>query len=156
MSGKNNNRLSTDQLISLLNIYETEWQHRDNQFWSQVFKLFYLSIFIIALPLLSSGLGIKLPLISRLIFPITGIFATVFSYYVSICYALRLKVTRDTVHELIKCLPPAYQLRKVSDIKYGKYFSLRQALVIPTVIFLVELILAVVLFYCIQQGLMQP
>ena len=151
---KKNNSLSIDQLLALLDIYESEWQHRNNLLWSQVFKLFYFSIFIIAFPVLSGGLGYNIPIVSSLIFPIVGIIAAFFSYYMSISYALRLRAARDSVNKLINFLPMEYSLIKLSEIKHGKFFMARQTFVIPTVFFFVEVVLAFILFYCIKNGLL--
>lgn len=149
-----NKHLSDDQLIALLEIYESEWQHRNNLLWSQVFKLFYFSIFIITIPILSDGLGFNMPKVSRLVFPVSGFLAASFSYYMAIGYALRLRVTRDSLNNLIKLLPPQYRLLRLSKLKYGKYFMKRQTIIIPTVIFCVEVIVAIVVFYCINKGLL--
>lgn len=148
--------LSTEQIIALLDIYESEWQHRNNILWSQVFKLFYFSIFIMSLPIISSGLGYNLPQISSLIFPVIGAISAVFSYYMAISYALRLKVTRDSIDKLLRFLPPKYRIKKLPTIKYGKFFMWRQTIVIPTVLFVVEVALATFLCYCIFKGLLQP
>lgn len=148
--------LSTDQIISLLDIYESEWQHRNNLLWSQVFKLFYFSIFIIALPLISGGLGFSIPNGLILLFPIAGIIAALFSLYMATSYALRLTVTRDSINKLLNHLPPNYRIKKLTTIKYGKYFMKRHTLIIPFVLFAVEVLLAIVIIYCINRGLLQP
>lgn len=148
--------LTTDQLITLLDIYESEWQHRNNLLWSQVFKLFYFSVFITALPIISGGLGFNMPKVSSLIFPITGIIAAIFSYYMAISYALRLSVTRDSINKILGFLPPRYRIKKLTSVRYGNYFLKRQTIVIPSVILIVEVVFAIVLYYCISKGLLQP
>ena len=148
--------LSTDQIISLLDIYESEWQHRNTLLWSQVFKLFYFSIFIIALPLISGGMGFSIPNGLIVLFPIAGIMAAFFSLYMAISYALRLSVTRDSINKLLNHLPPNYRIKKLITIKHGKYFLRRHTIIIPFVLFVVEVLLAIVMIYCIGKGLLQP
>jgi hypothetical protein len=148
--------LTTDQLLYLLEIYEYEWQHRNNLLWSQVFKLFYMSLIIMALPILSGSLGFNMPMVPSIIFPVTGALASVFSYYMSMSYSIRLRASRKTIDRLIAKLPEEYRITRLSELHNGKYFTAQQTKVIPTAIFMVEMVVAIVLIYCIRNGLLLP
>ena len=76
---QNQTNLNNDQIISLLSIYESEWEHRNNLLWSQVFRFFYFSILIMILPNITDYLSISLPNIQPKLFPIVGILSATLS-----------------------------------------------------------------------------
>lgn len=112
-------------LINLLEIYLSEWCHRDELLWKQVFRYFYVTILTIFLPNITSFLQITLPHnLPYIIFPLAGMFLSIVFLYVSIGYTKRLEASRKTCQKLIDYLPP--ELRRYSildpEIKYGKIF----------------------------------
>lgn len=131
-----------DRIVSLMSVYLSEWKHRDSLFWSQIFKLFYGSVIISFVPNLSDHLGFKIPTyIHSLIFPVIGIVFSLFSLYVAYGYACRLKASGDTYRKLMHELPEEFYQDSICDlkiatIKYGKLFSARLGMVLPTFMFL--------------------
>ncbi len=91
---------STEHVISLMDIYLREWEHRDTLLWSQVFKLFYANLIIIVLPNIAGFLDIELPMINTKAFPILGIVVSIIFLYVALGYAVRLRACSLT-YELI-------------------------------------------------------
>lgn len=144
---QNTPNLNYDQIISLLSIYESEWEHRNNILWSQVFRFFYLSIFIMVLPNITNYLSISLPEIEPKLFPIVGILSATMSLLFSLSYSKRLQASSDTYKKVNNFLPTEYQLVKLEDIKYGKYFTKRQTTIIPIIIYVLSLVIGVVLLF---------
>ena len=139
-----------NQVIELLNIYLTEWIHIDSLLWSQVFRYFYVTIVIIFLPNIAGFIGIELPNIPKVIFPIFGILLSCVFLYVSMGYAKRLEAIVKTYQHLINLLPT--DLRRYSldspKIKHGKLFRAKMSVVLCLLMFLASLCLSfVMLFY---------
>ncbi len=44
MEKQKHQKLNKDQIITLMEIYLSEWQHRDSMLWQQVFKYFYVTL----------------------------------------------------------------------------------------------------------------
>ena len=139
--------LNYDQIISILAIYESEWEHRNNTLWSQVFRFFYLSIFIMVLPNITNYLSISLPNIQPKLFPIVGIFSSTISLIFSLSYSKRLEAISETYKKVNNLLPSELQRIKLSDIKYGKYFMKRHTTIIPFIIYAISLIIGFTLIF---------
>lgn len=137
--------LSYDQIISLLSIYESEWEHRNNILWTQTFRLFYLSIFIMILPNITEYLSITLPDIPIIFFPIIGIIASTLSFFMSISYSKRLEASSETYKNINNLLPYKYRRVKLKNVKYGKYFIRRHTVIIPIIIYIISLVIGSVL-----------
>lgn len=142
---QNLTNLNYDQIISLLSIYESEWEHRNNILWSQVFKFFYLSIFIMVLPNVTDYLSISLPNIQPKLFPIVGILSATISLFLSLSYSKRLEASSETYKKVNSLLPSECQRVKLNNIKYGKYFMKRHTTVIPFIIYAISLIIGIIL-----------
>lgn len=139
-----------DQIINLLNVYLTEWTHRDSLLWSQVFKYFYATLVVIFLPNIAGFLGINLPNIPSIIFPILGILLSAVFLYVSMGYAKRLEAIGKTYQHLINLLPENLQRYSLNspEIKYGKFFKSKMSVVLCVLMFLGSLFLSfIMLFY---------
>ena len=54
----------TQDLLALMQIYLSEWMHRDELLWKQVFKYFYATLFVLFLPNIAAFVQIELPDIS--------------------------------------------------------------------------------------------
>lgn len=137
--------LSYDQVISLLSIYESEWEHRNNILWTQTFRFFYLSIFIMVLPNITEYLSITLPDIPIIFFPIIGIITSTLSFFLSISYSKRLEASSETYKNINNLLPYKYRRVKLKNIKYGKYFIRRQTVIIPVIIYIISLVIGSIL-----------
>lgn len=119
MEKQKHQKLNKDQIIALMEIYLSEWQHRDSMLWQQVFKYFYVTLIVIILPNIAEFLKIALPPINKKLFPIIGIFIL----YVGIGYALRLKAIGLTYTRMMQLLGnkkyKRISIRNRKEIKYG-------------------------------------
>lgn len=140
--------LDPDNIISLLAIYESEWEHRNNMLWSQLFKFFYLSLLIMILPNITASLSIAIPNIPGIIFPIVGILVATFSYVLSLSYSKRLEACSKTYQNIINMLPPPYRRINLENLKHGKYFKVRHTLIIPTIIYIIVLVVGIIIISC--------
>ena len=142
---KNKHKLSYDQILSLMSIYENEWEHRNNLFWSQTFRFFYLTVFIMALPNITSYLKITLPKLPPHFFPAIGFLVATLALYISIGYNKRLVAIANTYGNMINLLPEPYRRVKLVDIPNGKYFVKRLTSIIPFIMYVISLIVGIVL-----------
>lgn len=136
--GKELEDVQIEDLINLMNVYLSEWNHRDELLWSQVFRYFYVTVVAIFLPNIAGFLGIKLPdKLPNIIFPIAGLLLSVVFLYVSIGYAKRLEAVGKTYQKLISYLPIDLQRYSLLDpeIKYGKYFHHPMSIVLCMLMF---------------------
>lgn len=53
--------LKIENVIELMNVYLSEWEHRDEMLWAQVFKHFYATLIVMFLPNIASFLNVDLP-----------------------------------------------------------------------------------------------
>ncbi len=96
--------LSCEQLIALMGVYLSEWEHRDKLLWTQVFRYFYATLIVIVLPNIASVIGIQLPDINTKLFPIVGVFMSIVFLYVGLGYAFRLRASSQTYIKIMKLL----------------------------------------------------
>ena len=122
-----------EDIISLLNIYLTEWIHRDQILWSQVFKLFYAILVVILLPNISSYLNITLPAVPTVFFRI------------SVGYLKRLEAIGNTYQKLINRLPVEYQRQRINELHFGKLFIRRTSYLVCALLFLSLFSLSIIL-----------
>ena len=101
---KETKSLNNDQLITLMNVYLSEWEHRDGLLWTQVFRYFYATLIVIALPNIAACIGIELPEINTNLFPIIGIVMSIVFLYVGLGYAFRLQASGQTYEKIMKLL----------------------------------------------------
>ena len=130
--------IQAQDLINLVEVYLTEWIHRDELLWSQVFRYFYVTVVAIFLPNITEFLKIRLPEeIPNIVFPIVGFVLSIVFLYVSIGYAKRLEAVGETYRKLIQYLPEGLKLYSLKDpkIKHGKYFVCRMSVVLCVLMF---------------------
>ena len=61
-----NQTLDYSETISLLNVYLTEWSHRDKELWSKALKLYYAILVIILFPNITNFFNFILPPIKNI------------------------------------------------------------------------------------------
>lgn len=143
----NNKFLSSnyDTTISLLNVYFSEWSHRDQFLWSKTFKLYYAILIIILLPNITNFLNIKLPPIPTITFRIIGLLFSFIFFYITFGYAIRFQAIADTYLSLINKLPIEYRRKNIEEYKMGKLFSLKLNYLLCFLLFLSLFILSIIL-----------
>lgn len=145
---KEKDNLSTNQIISLMSIYLSEWEHRDNILWSQVFKMFYANLMVIILPNAADFLGISLPTINNDVFPIIGMVMAIVFLYIGLGYVYRLKASGLTYAKVMNLLGDTlYQRTSLRSIPNGNIFSSSIAHILVIAMFIVLEALAVAVLF---------
>lgn len=118
------NEMEVGHLLDLMDIYLSEWKHRDEMLWKQVFKYFYATLVVLFLPNIASFLGINLPEFPAVLFPLAALVLSLVFLYISIGYSKRLEASGNTYQKLINLLPEELRRVSVSDpnIKFGRFF----------------------------------
>lgn len=130
-----NESLERGEIIQLLDIYLTEWTHRDSFLWAHVYRYFYAILIFMIFPNIASYLQITMPPIMPKAFPILGLVLTVFFCYLSFGWVIRLQTIGTTYQNLINTLPTQYQRIKIEDLKYrsfkyGKFFNAKMSVIV--------------------------
>lgn len=136
--------------ISLLNVYFSEWSHRDQLLWSQAFKFYFATLIVILLPNISNLFQMDLPPISHLAFRIIGMLLSFVFLYISLGYAVRLHAISESYQRILKKLPEGYNQIlpddiKIKNIPIGFYFKFRLGYIICITLF-ISLFLLSILF----------
>lgn len=136
-----------EHFLSLLDIYLSEWSHRSEVMWRQVFYYFYATMIVLFLPNLAAFIGIVLPHFPELLFPLLGLVLSFAFLYISLGLALRIDASVRSYNKLIKLLPVELQKITVesSEIKYGKFFSRRMSISICFILFFCLISMSVVM-----------
>ena len=148
---KETKSLNNDQLITLMNVYLSEWEHRDGLLWTQVFRYFYATLIVIALPNIAACIGIELPEINTNLFPIIGIVMSIVFLYVGLGYAFRLQASGQTYEKIMKLLGNTdYERISIKDknkIKGGYLFAAPMTFVLVITMFTALVAVALVLLF---------
>ncbi len=147
-------KLSTDQLISLLAIYEAEFECRENAFFSRLFGLFYASLIIMVCPFISIGeIKIDLPNVSSCFFIILGMLCETISFVISIIHGDRLRKSSATYKKILKMLPKKY--RRISTYNYRnrkyiigrieKFMNVSLTYILPILFYILSISIGVIL-----------
>lgn len=141
--------LSKDQIIALMSVYLSEWEHRDELLWTQVFKYFYATIIVTVLPNIATFVGIELPKINIKLFPIIGMVMALVFLYVGLGYAIRLRASSRTYEKIMKLLGneeyERISIRDKKKIKWGYLFATPMAVVLVVTMFVALEAVAVLL-----------
>lgn len=136
-----------DTTISLLNVYLSEWSHREQYLWKQIFTFYYAILIMIIFPNLKEYLKINLPIHDNF-FRVIGLLLSLLFLYVSIAYVIRFQAIGNTYQSLINKLPKEYQRERIDTSKYGRFFSLRITYIICVALFLTLFALSFALLVC--------
>lgn len=148
----NNEQTKLDQeLLSLMNIYLTEYTYRDSILWKQCFTFFSVAFIVTLLPyanIWDISFGETIP---NYLFPLVGILISIIFLYISNQYAQRLAAISDSYRKLIDMLPQEYRrnnLRKTTDIRKKD----RLSFVIPNVMFIALIAFCLFILYLSTTG----
>lgn len=138
---------TVDNILTLMNIYLSEWCHRDELLWKQIYTYFYATLIVLFLPNITTFIGINLSALPSIAFPIVALIMSVIFLYVSIGYAKRLEAIGNTYQRLINYLPQELQRISIADatIRGGRFFKRRMAFVIGFLMFLSLLVMSIVM-----------
>lgn len=131
--------LKKDQIIALMSVYLSEWEHRDELLWTQVFRYFYATLIVIILPNAATFIGIDLPQINIKLFPIIGMLMALIFLYVGLGYAIRLRASSRTYEKIMGLIgDKEYERISIKDkskIKLGYLFATPMAMVLVLTMF---------------------
>lgn len=147
MYKKEINKIEKEDIINLMGIYLSEWEHRDTLLWSQIFKLFYADLIVIILPYQKIFDLSVLPL-DKKIYPIIGIIMSFIFMYIGIGYAYRLTASSDTYRKVMKNLKKRYRRNSIKNkrkYKLGWFFSPPMAFVLVITMFSSLIILSIIM-----------
>lgn len=145
---KNEILLTKEELISLISIYLSEWEHRDNVLWRQVFKFYYVTLIITVFPHITGYFDADFEINNPSIFYCIGLIMSIMFYYVAIATAMRSKASYkayEKVANLLENEERTYSRVSVSSLKFGRIFNFPLAIGIITVMFCSLIIIAIVL-----------
>ena len=138
---------SVENLLDLMEIYLSEWEHRSEVLWRQVFYYFYATIIVLFLPNFTVFLGIELPNFPELLFPVVALILSFAFFYISLGLAKRIDASVKTYNKLANFLPTELQRITIEspEIKYGRFFSKRMSIIICSLLFLCLFFLSVLM-----------
>lgn len=137
-------KLSSDYetMISLLDVYLVERNHRDQMLWMQMFKLFYAILIIILAPNIAELLNLNLPPIA---FRLVGLISSFLFLYISLCSCKRLEASNESCNKIMKKLPSEYHRVTITELKDGKFFKLKLSYFVCFSLFLSLFFLSILL-----------
>lgn len=118
---------NTDQLLNLMDIYLSEWTHRDSMLWKQIFTYFFATLVVMILPFANIwefSLGDK---IASWIFPAIGILMSLAFFIIGKGYAVRLTAIGKVYDKLIQKLPKDYRRIKLEEINPHSLANMRMS-----------------------------
>ncbi len=141
--------LSPQDVFLLMDIYLSEWMHRDELLWVQVYKYFYATLIVLFLPNVADFLKIELPKLPTVLFPIAALVLSFLFLYVTIGYTKRLEAIGKTYQNIIDLLPPSLRRIPLEDpeIKHGKFFNYKMSVIVCLLLFLGLAVLSVLMFW---------
>lgn len=134
-----------DSLVALMDVYLSEWEHRDTLFWTQVFRYFYATLVTIFLPNMAAKIGVDLPNFPAVLFPVTGMGLALLFLIVSKGYSLRLRASGDSYQALIEMLPEEMRRVPLRDLTRSRLLKVRMSSVISSVLFVGLMVLSAVM-----------
>ena len=107
-------------VLDLMNIYLSEWKHRDAHFWNQAFAYFIATLTVIVLPLFNpEEKAVLFQMIPQCVFPIVGIIMSVLFLAIMLAYYKRSEACHSKYTEIIEKLPLKFQEENLKT-KYSK------------------------------------
>ena len=140
----------TNELLTLIDIYLSEWSHRDSSLWKQVFTYFFSILVVSTLPFTKIW-GIDFDsLIPKWIYPIIGLALSVLFFIISTGYAVRLEAVGNIYKDLIKMLPQKYRRKETGEMGDGaiyKVIDVPLTKLLTRVMFILLIALNIILLY---------
>ncbi len=128
---------NTEDLLKLMNIYLSEWCHRDELLWKQVYTYFYATLIVLFLPNLTIFVDLHLASFPSIVFPIIALIMSAVFFYVSMGYTKRLAAIGDTYQKIIDFLPPDLRRIRISEMskRCNKLFTQRMSVILCVLMF---------------------
>ncbi|MDO4851805.1 MAG: hypothetical protein Q4A88_00115 [Clostridia bacterium] len=148
---------NTDQFLHLMEIYLSEWDHRDSSLWKQAFSYYTFTLAVIVFPYLTTWtLHVCIPAsIPFKLFPVAGIVLSLLFIFVMWGYVRRFSITGAIYRKMIHNLPEDLREEDLRiDIPFNKMtvkkkadyiLGINMSYIITTVMFLVLILFAVLI-----------
>lgn len=154
-NNKTQDKLSKNQLIALMGIYESEFEYRDTVLYSRMFSLFYASLIIMLFPFVTKDLPIFDLNIPTYIFITLGMICELLSFFISIVHADRLRKSSATYQKIINMLPEEYRRLSTLDsdnIEHKiplrrRITNIKLTYFVPIVFFILTICLGIILLF---------
>lgn len=114
---------SSDQHLRLMELYLSEWEHRDNMLWKQAFTYFIftfaIAVFPFACPWIMKDESINeiMAQIPQWLFPAVGMGLSLIFIFIMLGYARRLKFAGNIYRAIIQMLPKELQEERLQKQK---------------------------------------
>ena len=138
-----------ENYLELLKIYYDEWKYRHEHFWKTLIRFFVVIFFTSTLPItIHIFNGAIIPNIPLSLFPVTGIFLTIFYLWYGLSESLRLTATNKTIKLMIGKLFPNHENVQLTsftneDMPAHPIFYVRVALWIPILFSGIEFVISI-------------
>ena len=105
------------EIIHVLEIYLSDWQHRNQMFWQQNYRFFFAGLVVSLFPYVKFVSNTLIDVMDRHIFHIVGIAIAIIYFIIVNAEAARLHALSDKYIEIIKLLPDTYQRKEIKKSK---------------------------------------
>lgn len=137
---------STEQLLTLMSVYQSEWSHYDSIVWKHAFAYFGFIFAIIVFPFAcpwKTALNILRMITIPWVFPITGGILAFILLIVMWRYAVRMNCCGKKYRDLIEKLPTDYQEERLNK---NTNFPFRLSITVGVGIIMFVVLVAVAVF----------
>jgi len=137
--------------IELLKLFYEDWKFRQENLWRKFTKFFVIIFFTSTLPVSISVFNdARLPELdfAIFIFPVSGIFLTIFLLWYCLSESVRIKAVDDKIQDIIcECFGAKYTKCGMKSVFKDKkeahpLFCMRMAVWVPITLSIIELIVA--------------
>lgn len=145
---------NTNQLLTLMSIYQSEWAHYDSIVWRHAFTYFGFILAIIVFPFISpweAATDLSSLFLFPWVFPITGIVLAFVLLAVMLRYAARMKCCGKAYRDLIEKLRDDYQEERLNKKNVNKRITI--TIGVGIVMFILLIAIAVLVMVNIPQFL---
>lgn len=113
------------EIIRVLEIYLSDWQHRNQMFWQQNYRFFFAGLVVSLLPYVTFVQNSLVDEFDRYIFHIVGIAIASIHFIIVNADTARLHALSDKYTKMMNLLPDTYQRQEIKDSKrfMDKLFS---------------------------------
>lgn len=136
---------TTEELLELMDIYLSEWKHRDILLWRQIFTYFFVIMLIYFFPYSANWGENLIDIFPRWISPIIGIVLSIVFLIVGIGYSTRLKASGNSYQKIIDKLPTQFQRVKIDELNNFKIANSTMSSFIVSVMFVILFVLGIAL-----------
>lgn len=142
MGKKSRQKLRIQDGIQLLEVYYAEKNHRDSMYWKQMYYYYAIAFSMIIMPFFTDeAKNYNLP-IPASVFEFVAIIFAFFTLYVSLAYVERDKKINNAINLVMEeYLPESCRIKRLEE----GIFSNSIKIVVALVIFIVEILLAIIL-----------